>query len=317
MLPALHSILGRLRLKHLGLLIAIDEAGSLHRAAERMAMTQPAATKALHEIESILGAALFERSARGLAATELGHCAIRHARLMHSGVEQLREEMLGILGGRGGRLAVGAIMGAIPAVLPRALARLHDEQPAISVEIVEDTSAQLLRRLADGQLDVILGRASVSDTPEAFDWEALHDEPLSVAAHPAHRHARAQRLALAELCEDRWILYPRDMPLRRVVEREFAQAGLALPRHTVETASTFASLSMLQQRADSVALLPTSVASFVATHGMACLLPVELAARTEPFGLVTRRGTALSPAAQLFARLLREQSVRGSGPGLA
>ena len=101
MLPSLGSIASRLRLRQLRLLIALDEEGSLHKAAERIAISQPGATKALHEIESTLGATLFLRTHQGLQPNDLGRCVIRYARLIESDLAHLREEMLGILQGEG------------------------------------------------------------------------------------------------------------------------------------------------------------------------------------------------------------------------
>jgi DNA-binding transcriptional LysR family regulator len=125
MLPNADSIAARLRLKQLRLLIALDDHGSLHRAADEMALTQPGATKSLREIEATLGATLFTRSAQGIQPNELGRCVIRYARLIHMDVAHLREEMAGILQGTGGRLAIGAITGAVSGVLVDALARLR------------------------------------------------------------------------------------------------------------------------------------------------------------------------------------------------
>ncbi len=110
-LPSVGSIVSRLRFRQVALLTALDEQGSLHKAAEVMHMTQPAATKALHEMESALGVTLFDRSTRGIEATELGRCVIRYARLIQSDVANLREELQGMLTGQGGRLSIGTIMG--------------------------------------------------------------------------------------------------------------------------------------------------------------------------------------------------------------
>ncbi|MGE8386267.1 MAG: LysR family transcriptional regulator, partial [Pseudomonas putida] len=124
MLPSLSSMASRLRLRQLRLLISLDELGSIHKAAEAMSITQPGATKALNEIESTLGAVLFERTSKGLEANDLGRCVVRYARLIGNDLAHLREEMLGILQGHGGRLSVGTIMGAVP-IMVEGLARLR------------------------------------------------------------------------------------------------------------------------------------------------------------------------------------------------
>ena len=153
--PSLCSIAARLRLKQLRLLIALDDRGSLHKAAEKISISQSGATKALHEVESLLGMPLFERQPKGLVANEMGRCMIRYARLIYSDVEHLREEMLSIMQGQGGRLSVGVIMGAVP-LLTRALTELRLKQPELSVELVENTSAALLGLLDQGRLDLAI-----------------------------------------------------------------------------------------------------------------------------------------------------------------
>src|SRR5688572_6541509 len=120
-LPSLASIAARLRFRQLQFLVALDEHGSLHRVAEQLAMTQPGATKMLHDLEAMFGTRLFERSKRGVQANELGRCAVRYARLAQADLGHLRDEIAGALSGKGGRLVVGAIAGALPDVLLPAL----------------------------------------------------------------------------------------------------------------------------------------------------------------------------------------------------
>src|SRR3978361_2187113 len=143
MIPPLSSMLSRLHFKQLRLLIALADCGSLLRAAEQVGLTQPGASQSLREIESALGTELFVRTNRGLEPNDVGHCVIRYARLIQTDMAHLREEMSGILQGHGGRLSIGTIMGAVP-LGTEALSRLLDKRPALSGEIVQDTSAPFL-----------------------------------------------------------------------------------------------------------------------------------------------------------------------------
>ena len=108
-IPSLQSISARLRFKQLDFLTALADLGSLSRVGEQMAMTQPGATKMLHEIETTFGAQLFVRSKRGMVPNDMGRCVIRYGRLIQSDLGHLREEITGVLTGKGGRIAVGAI----------------------------------------------------------------------------------------------------------------------------------------------------------------------------------------------------------------
>ncbi len=224
-LPSLEQMTARLRLKQLHLLSALADHGSLLKAAEKVSLTQPGASKALQEIEAIFGVPLFVRSSRGLVATEMGRCAIRYARLMQTDLAHLRGEMEDILQGQGGRLNVGVIMGAVP-LLTEELTRLLAQYPDVAVEIVEDTSARLLHLLDRGRLDVAICRRSVSAQPQLYDSIDIHHETLAVVSSIDHPMAGRGHLELADLNASRWVVYSANMPMRRLLEREFHEAGL-------------------------------------------------------------------------------------------
>ena len=299
MIPSLSSITSRLHLKQLRLLIALADHGSLLKAAEQVALTQPGASKALQEIETTLGAHLFVRTNRGLEATDLGHCVIRYARLIQTDLAHLREDMIGILQGHGGRLALGVIMGAVP-LLTDALTRLLEKRPALSVEIVEDTSARLLRLLDQGRLDMAICRTSISQQPHLYDSVNIHNEKLAVVANIHHPLAQQERLQLADLADSRWVVYSANMPMRLLLEREFHEADLRFPLHLLETTSAFTTLSLLQRNPSFVALMSVDVAQFCTRFGMTTILPLTLQSRSEPYQLVTRHGSMRSSVAQLF-----------------
>lgn len=304
-LPSLSSLAARLRFRQLQFLVALDEDGSLHKVAERLAMTQPGATKMLRELETTFGATLFERSRRGVLPNELGRCVVRYARLAQADLGQLRLEMTGVLSGQGGHLAVGAIGGAITGVLIDALVRLRAAQPDLVVSLREDTSAGLLAALDEGRLDLALCRTRVATRPELYHWELQAEEPAAVAVGPGHPLAGARKVRLADLASSRWVVYPTNMPLRTLLEREFAQAGLPLPPPAVETASIFSTVLLLQKDPSLVALLAASTLAVYVQHGMAVALPLKIRSRTEPFGIVTRKGWQPSPTAALLIDVLR------------
>lgn len=299
MLPSINSILSRLRLKQLRLLIALGEQGSLIKAAEQVAISQPGATKALQEIEATFGTTLFVRTHRGLEPNDLGHCAIRYAKLIQTDLGHLRDEMIGILQGHGGRLAVGTIMGAVP-FLSEALSALLERRPTLSVEIVEDTSARLLKLLDQGRLDVAVCRTSISRQPELYDSQPIRQETLAVVASRAHPLAGRETLELADLAESRWVVYSANMPMRVTLEREFHDAGIHFPTQLLETTSAFTTLTLLQKNPNLVALLSIDVARFCTAFGMTTILPLRLRNTSEPYELITRRGATVSPVARLL-----------------
>ncbi|SAK93309.1 LysR family transcriptional regulator [Caballeronia calidae] len=305
MTPSLNSIVSRLHVKQLRLLIALEERGSLLGAAKQLALTQPGASKALHEIETTFGTPLFVRTNRGLAPNAVGHCVIRYARLIHTDLAHLREEIVGIMRGYGGRVSVGVIMGAVP-LLTDAITAVSERQPEMSVEIVEDTSPGLLGLIDAGRLDLAICRTSVSQTPYLYDSVIVKDETLAVIANVAHPLAKRRRIALKDLAKHRWVVYRANMPMRLLLEREFHDAGLRFPAHLLETTSAFATLALLQKDPSLVALVSVDVARFCTAHGIVCTLPVALASRSEPYEMVTRRDAPLSPGVRLLMQAITE-----------
>src|SRR4051812_30062237 len=97
----------RLRLRHLELLVALADAGTMRAAATRLHLSQPALSKMLGEIEKGFGTRLFERSPQGLAANGLGEAAIYRARIMLGELSRAQQEVDALRGGATGVLRLG------------------------------------------------------------------------------------------------------------------------------------------------------------------------------------------------------------------
>jgi DNA-binding transcriptional LysR family regulator len=304
----LDILMSRLRMKQLQLLIELDDHKSLHKASSAMSMTQSAASKALAELESMLEAPLFERAKSGLIPNQFGHCVIRYARLLSADLTSLCQEVADIRAGTGGRLAIGAIMGAVPEVLVPLVDELQARHPALSMEIVEDTSARMLIQLDDGRLDIVIGRSIVSDEPSRYHYQPLGDEPLSVVVGFDHPPMPPGEVSFADLAGHRWVTYPQTMPMQALLQREMDLAGLPMPLNTLSTASTFVTVALLQRSTDLVSVLPTGVADLFCKHKMLRVLNLRLKSRSQTFGIVTRKGGVLSLPARELVQLLKERA---------
>ncbi|KKB09129.1 LysR family transcriptional regulator [Devosia chinhatensis] len=308
MLPSLDSMTSRLRLRHFRLLMAIDEHGTILKAAEAVALTQPGATKALQEIENAMGETLFVRTRRGLEPNELGHCVIRYARLIMTDMRHLRDEMKAALEGAGGRLSVGMIMGAVPLAM-EGLSRLLTRQPQLSVQVHEETSARLLHLIDDGRLDIAICRTSVSHRPEQYRTIKVKEEVLCIAVSSDHPCASMGEVTLDDVASYPWIVCSANMPMRRLLEREFNEYGLQFPHNLVETTSAFATMSLMRHSHQMVALLSTDVGNFFAQSAAIRVLPVNLRTKSEPYMLVTRGDRMESPVMRMFIEEMTGQKA--------
>ncbi len=296
-------------MKQLQLLMALDDHKSLHKAAGAMAMTQSAASKALSELELMLDAPLFERKNSGMVPNAFGHCVIRYARLLTADLTSLCREVADIRAGTGGRLSVGAIMGAIPDIVVPFLNALQCEHPGLSIDIVEATSADMLALLDDGKLDLVIGRTPISGDPAPYVYESLGEEPLALVVGPAHPPFTKKRAALADFADYRWVTYPNSLPMQAFIAREMELAGVTLPASAITTASTFVTVSLLQCGADLAAVLPLSVATLFAAHRMVQIVPVHWQTQPRTFGIVTRKGASLGPLATRFVQMCRQEAL--------
>src|SRR5690606_17039904 len=119
----------QIKMRHLTLLRVLSESGSISAAAEQMFVSQPAVSKSLAEIESILEGKLFHREARGVVPTELGEIVIHLAQRIYAEIAMTAQEIDHHRGGLGGSLTLGSFMVALPSLVPEALAMFYRDNP--------------------------------------------------------------------------------------------------------------------------------------------------------------------------------------------
>lgn len=306
-------LLNRLRMRQVALLLAIEERGTLRGAAAQLGLSQPAATKMLHELESALDLRLFERVGRGLQLNASGERVTRYFRHIRGSVESLNRELGDLRQGSAGRIAVGSIMAASPGRLTHSLLALKRRFPLLSIEVAVDTSDRLLAQLREGVLDVVIGRLA-DPTGTDYAFRPIADEALSIVAGCDHPLAARTRLRFEELLAHPWVLQPTGSPMRELIEREFQAHHQALPRGLVETGSILTTVNLVRS-SDLVAVIPEAVARQHAQHGLIAILPYRLQHTLEAYGSMVRLDRPLSSATQQFLALLHaEVSEMVDGP---
>jgi DNA-binding transcriptional LysR family regulator len=288
------------------LLTAINDEGNIHRAAEVLNMSQPAASKLLKDLEDMLGVSLFERQPRGMRPNWYGETMIRHARIALSSLREAGQEVDALKTGLSGHVSLGAITGPALSLLPQALMIVARENPKLRVEL------QVESQLAQGNLDIMIGRLFEGHDSSGLRYERLAEEPASAVVRPGHPLLNAAGLDLAALEKQPWIVPPAGSVLRHRFDLMFQEAGLAPPRQIIETASLLFLTKMLQQT-DFVAVVATDVARYYAAYGMVAILPMQLSCTMDAFGIITRTDWLLSPAANVLLRALRTTAVSSYG----
>lgn len=312
-IPEANLIHSRLRLRQLRLMLALEEFGSLRRAADAIGMTQPAATKMLHEAESVLGVELFERLSRGMRPTPFGETVIYYARMVFAELSGMREELVALESGNLGRVTIGAIPALASGLLTRTIATLKKSHPRLSMSIQVDTSDVLVQALLQDQLDVVLGRIPTGARADDLLFDSLGEEALCVIAGAQNPFAQAKELSWNELQSMTWVLQQHPSPQRAIVNQAFHNARVDIPSSIVETTSIMTMLSLLQQT-DMIGVTPRSVVNDYPGRHLLAILPVTFEPRLPPYGLITRRHRIKSSAMQAFIGAVKSEHDQKANP---
>jgi DNA-binding transcriptional LysR family regulator len=307
-------IRARLKPRQLLLLVALDEEGSIHRAAQVLHMTQPAASKLLKDLEDVLEVSLFERLPRGMRPTWYGETMIRHARVALASLDHAHEELVALKAGRFGQVSVGAITSPGLMLLPPAVALVKKEHPSLRVALEIETSDVLMERLAQGKLDILVARLFAQHDKSQLRYERLTAEPVCALVRPGHALAAKSGLTLRDVVDHGWIVPPAGSVLRHRFELMFQEEGLSPPSNVVETSALLFITRMLQQ-SDMIAVLAADVANYYAAHGIVAALPLDMPCHMDDFGIITRTDRLLSPAAEVMMSALKVCSLGIYGVG--
>jgi DNA-binding transcriptional LysR family regulator len=297
---AVSRLAARLRFRHLQLLVALQRDGSLRAAAQVLNLTQPALSKALGEIESAFGFALFDRSTRGLTPTPRGAVAVRGAERLLQELAHLHGEASA--GERGATLVrVGAppfvAQGYLPAVFARLVRPMGRDAPPVRVALLEERVPVLLEALAAGRLDALVTSYPLGPVqpdaaiaaPVALRYENLFDAKFLVIAPPGHPLARARRVSWQRLAAESWVMPGPTSLLRRVLEESFRQGGAITPEPLVESVSPMTNVQLVAAGLG-LGAAPEPAARHALSLGQVRRVAVDPPLAAGPVALVSRAG---------------------------
>lgn len=296
------QLLNRLRMRQVALLLAIDEHRTLHAASQRMGMTQPAATKMLHELEDALGQRLFDRVGRGLQLNAAGQAVMGTFRGMRGTMEALNRELQALRLGGAGKLCIGSIMAASPEQLTDTLIRLKEDYPLLSIEISVDTSDRLVDQMREGALDLVIGRM-LGPVRDNLLFRPIGEEPLSIVVATDHPLVGRKRVLFEDMLQFPWILQPHGSPMREVLDQEFRDHHAGFHSGLIETSSILTTTNLIF-KTQMIAVIPESSASRYQAHGLLKILPYTISHRLAAYGSIVRSDRPVGKAAARFLELL-------------
>lgn len=282
------------------MLAAIADHGSLIATSRMLHVTQPVVTRALHEVEEILGVALFDRGPRGVTPTMFGTSFVEHARAVVAQLRQAGGEIDLLTRAEIGQVRVGTHLAGSNVLLPRAIVSLKAEHPRLTVAVQEATPDLLYDSLAAGETDLVVGRLRAV-APAQLTQQRLYVEPVQLvtrARHPAQATSCPQ---LCDLVEYPWIVPVEQTSLRSELESLLVAEGLSLPENRVECTSIVIVRELLLST-DMIAVLPRLL---VGSDARLAVLQTRLYALSRSVGVTMRAQAPLSPGGQKLLQHLR------------
>jgi LysR family transcriptional regulator for metE and metH len=195
-----------LEVRHLQLVAAVADVGSLTRAGDHLHLTQSALSHQLRDIEARLGAALFHRHGKRLVLTPAGEHLLQSARDVLERLRQTEDTIRHLGNERRGVLRITTECTTCYHWLPRLLTAYRERFPSVEVRIEVEATARPIERVLDGTVDLALMSTPVRDRRLAV--RQVFTDQVVVIASPQHRLAAARRVALKDLHSETFFIYP-------------------------------------------------------------------------------------------------------------
>ncbi|NUT12726.1 MAG: LysR family transcriptional regulator [Nonomuraea sp.] len=291
--------------QRLRVLQEVARQGSFSKAAAALLYTPSAVSQQIATLERSVGAAVVERSPRGVVLTEPGRLLVEAAEAVFAELQHARERIDRIAAGRT-RLTIATFVSGGRKLLPGALGSFVAEHPDVEITVLEREPEESLPLVSEGAADLAVAYHFDGPLPltrSRLAWTPLMEDPMSIVLPKGHRLAGRPALDLAELAAERWILgcTKTEAFLRRYAER----AGFE-PRFAGATSDYFFAQSLVAAGV-SVSLIP-QVALDLSAAGLA-VVPILPPRPTRYIGVATVRRRRPEPLVDRLVDAFRQVAV--------
>lgn len=285
--------------------LAVYDHGSISAAAKVLHITQPALTKSMRQLETMLGVQLFNRTSKGLTPNTYGHLIARHGRTINLEVDHAMAELRLLRDGLAGKLTVGAGPMWMERYLPGVVAELNRRRPSLAVHVIGGVRLNLVPGLINGSIDVA---CMMLDIP---NLDGLVKVPLFELTHVfvannKHPLAHKNSFDLARLGDFPWAVLSDDEIARARLSTFLSANGV--PSHFVgaEFTSMNAMLQVVRE-GNFLAHVPDRLIPMIREMGLVPL-PVRPNFWNGPAGILHRAAPQASPEVLAFLDVVREMA---------
>jgi DNA-binding transcriptional LysR family regulator len=289
----------RLKLRDLNIFKTVTRFGSMGRAAAQLAISPPAISKAITDLEHVLGVRLLDRSRQGVEPTQYGSALLKWSTAVFDDLKQGVEEIDTLADPSRGIVRVGTSEQAPAELVSAVITLLSPRYPRLAFSVIQAATAPLqFRDLRERSVDLIFGRLPLDPIEdEDFNTEILFEDQYIVISGEGSKWLRRRHIELDQLVDEPWCLNVGRLEAN--VISAFRAKGLEGPRQIVTTNSNQLKHALV---ATGQFLSVTSASRLRLSNKRLGLRPLkaDIAIPPSQVGLVTLKGRMISPAAQLF-----------------
>ena len=231
------SIARRIRFQHIYVFFEVLKRKSILSASKTLHLSQPTVTKLIQDLEKHVGQSLFVRTAQGVYPTDFGLMFEQHANSLMADLRFLVDDLNSWNSGISGRVVLGTMLTASADFLPRAIMRLKDSAPKVSVEVKVGVNESLYPKLSQGELDLMVGLLPSLSSNLELEHYFLYDETLCAVVGRQHELASTVSHDWLEREGLSWLIPPVNTAAGQSVQLFFDQLQLDRPKRVIEAVS--------------------------------------------------------------------------------
>ena len=295
----------RITFRQLQIFRAVCESRSYSRAAEEMALTQPAVSLQIRQLEELIDQPLFDYVAKKLYLTPAAEVLLKASEDVFGRLESLDMQLSDLQGSLQGQLNL-AVESSAKYLVPHLFAAFRAQHPEVSLQLVVVNHAQAVRRLSASRDDLLIMSQPPGD--QALDFFPFLNNPIVAVAPPQHPLCALEKLHLSDLTSFPLLIRESGSGTRRAGE-EYCHQKRAHFAQTLEVGSSESQVEGVIAGLG-LALLPRHAVRLELAQGLLRELPVEELPLQRSWCVVHVRGKRLSPVAQAFRDFIRGERTQ-------
>src|SRR3569833_167216 len=222
----------RLKLHDLRVLMTVVQVGSMGKAARELGTSQPAISRAIADLEQMLGVPLLDRNSHGVKATGFGRLVINRGITVFDELRQTVSDIAYHSDPAAGPVRIATSIAAAVSFVATVIDRLTRRYARLSFDVLSTDIITARRALEERRVDLFIGHL-IEAVPDSMVADILFHEPHVVVTGPKSPLLRRRNLRLKDLVGEPWMLPPPDSPFGSVVQEAFRSEGLPLPRAVI------------------------------------------------------------------------------------